>query len=157
LQRASRILHALRARRLQPGDPVILHVGDSQEFFEAFWGCVLGGFVPVPTSPSLSYSGDDANAGKLAQAWRMLDRPLVVAAEAAQPQARAFLEKDSPAIVTTVGDLVGADEDREWHRASGDDVTLMMLTSGSTGVPKGVPLTNRNLVCRSIGSQQMNR
>jgi len=157
LQRASRILHALRARRLQPGDPVILHVGDSQEFFEAFWGCVLGGFVPVPTSPSLSYSGDDANAGKLAQAWRMLDRPLVVAAEAAQPQARAFLEKDSPAIVTTVGDLVGADEDREWHRASGDDVTLMMLTSGSTGVPKGVPLTNWNLVCRSIGSQQMNR
>ena len=37
-----------------------------------------------------------------------------------------------------------------------DDLALMMLTSGSTGMSKGVMLSHKNLLSRTLGSVQMN-
>ncbi|MCI5131648.1 MAG: hypothetical protein D3904_09010 [Candidatus Electrothrix sp. EH2] len=41
----------MRHAGLQPGDPVILLLTHNQDILSGFWGCVLGGFVPVIMSP----------------------------------------------------------------------------------------------------------
>src|SRR5207302_3197277 len=45
----------LHARGLVKGDRVAIAVPDPDEFVLAFVGCVMGGIVPVPISPQLSF------------------------------------------------------------------------------------------------------
>jgi len=42
------------------------------------------------------------------------------------------------------------------HASQPDDIAVMMLTSGSTGIPKGVLLSHRNLLSQTMASVQMN-
>ena len=50
-----RILAGLRQWGLEPQDKVILQLEKGQDFIPAFWGCVLGGFIPVPISIAPTY------------------------------------------------------------------------------------------------------
>ncbi|MGW2240746.1 SDR family NAD(P)-dependent oxidoreductase, partial [Streptomyces sp. NPDC001759] len=47
-------------------------------------------------------------------------------------------------------------EDHDWYAARPDDLILMLMTSGSTGLPKAVRLTHRNVLTRSAATEQMN-
>ncbi|HKE55157.1 MAG TPA: AMP-binding protein, partial [Pyrinomonadaceae bacterium] len=51
-------------------------------------------------------------------------------------------------------ELRTASPDRQWHEGNADDVALMLLTSGSTGLPKGVMLSHGNILSRSAGIAQ---
>ncbi len=48
LEDAERLLGGLRARRLAPGDAVLLQLDHDRDVIAMFWACALGGFVPVP-------------------------------------------------------------------------------------------------------------
>src|SRR5690349_7604070 len=50
LDAASRVLGGLRLAGVRTGDRVVLHLRDNRDFLPAFWACVLGGFIAVPTS-----------------------------------------------------------------------------------------------------------
>ncbi|MFC3549389.1 AMP-binding protein, partial [Nonomuraea ferruginea] len=56
----------------------------------------------------------------------------------------------------TADALREAPEDHDWHPAGPDDLLLMLMTSGSTGLPKAVRLTHRNVLTRSAATEQMN-
>ncbi|NES19730.1 MAG: AMP-binding protein [Symploca sp. SIO3E6] len=57
---AQRILGGLRQLGLKPQDKVIFQLESNQDFISAFWGCVLGGFVPVPITVATSYQTNNA-------------------------------------------------------------------------------------------------
>ena len=156
LDEASRILAGLRRVGLVPGDRILLQLDRNRDFVPAFWGCLLGGFVPVPTAVIPSYE-DAAAVARLTNAWEMLHRPLIIAGDAAARVLRHLAARDLPGLrVESVNDLRVHAPDATCHVADSGDVALMMLTSGSTGVPKGVLLTHRNLIARAAASQQMN-
>ncbi|NEP54105.1 MAG: AMP-binding protein, partial [Moorea sp. SIO3C2] len=52
---AKRILAGLRQWDLKPQDKVILQLEEGHDFIPAFWGCLLGGFIPVPLSIAPTY------------------------------------------------------------------------------------------------------
>ena len=155
LDRAYRVLGGLQRAGLRPGDRVIFQFIDNQDFLIAFWACILGGVVPAPLSPSRP--GMSAAASKLGHAWKILDASMVLSSRELLPHIKELLGSLNlpEARVGCVEDLSQSDPG-EAHIGDAEDLALIMLTSGSTGVPKAVMLSHRNLIRRSAGSAQMN-
>ncbi|MET9440754.1 amino acid adenylation domain-containing protein [Streptomyces sp. NPDC006610] len=158
LTEASRVLAGLRRAGLRPGDPVILQCDATEDFLAVLWGCVLGGFVAVPLTVPASYDTPSAALTKLEGIWRMLGRPWMVCSPALEAGLRDLAgRQDWPGLrLTTADALRDAPEDRGWHAARPDDLLLMLMTSGSTGLPKAVRLTHRNVLTRSAATAAMN-
>ncbi len=54
LEEARKLVHSYHKLGLEPGDKLILALEQKQEFIPAFWGCILGGIIPVPLAPPSS-------------------------------------------------------------------------------------------------------
>ena len=155
LDRAYRVLGGLQRAGLRPGDRVIFQFIENQDFLIAFWACILGGVVPAPLSPSRP--GMSTTASKLGHAWKILDASMVLSTRELLPHIKELLGSLNlpEARVECVEDLSQSDAGQS-HIGDAEDLALIMLTSGSTGVPKAVMLSHRNLIRRSAGSAQMN-
>ncbi|MFE7855399.1 amino acid adenylation domain-containing protein [Streptomyces sp. NPDC057403] len=155
---ASRVLAGLRRAGLRPGDQVILQCDVTEDFLAVLWGCVLGGFVAVPLTVPASYDTPSAALTKLEGIWRMLGRPWIVCSADRESGLRGLAARQNwPGLrLTTADELREAPEDHDWHPARPDDLLLMLMTSGSTGLPKAVRLTHRNVLTRSAATEQMN-
>ncbi|GGS45380.1 non-ribosomal peptide synthetase [Streptomyces griseoviridis] len=155
---ASRVLAGLRRAGLRPGDQVILQCDATEDFLAVLWSCVLGGFVAVPLTVPPSYDTPSAALTKLEGIWRMLGRPWIVCSAGRESGLRAVAARqDWPGLrLATADALRDAPEDRDWYAAAPDDLMLMLMTSGSTGLPKAVRLTHRNVLTRSAATEQRN-
>ncbi|WP_329388349.1 non-ribosomal peptide synthetase/type I polyketide synthase [Streptomyces sp. NBC_01716] len=150
LDSARRLLTGFRAHGLRPGDPVLLCGLPLAEFFPAFWACVLGGAwpaaigeSPVPGSPALE---------RLLHARQLLERPLVVS-DAAGAAALAQAAPDVRLVVAR--DCLDAEPAEDLVEARESDTALLMLSSGSTGVPKAARLTHEGLADFAASSRRI--
>jgi acyl-CoA synthetase (AMP-forming)/AMP-acid ligase II len=144
---------ALRQAGVAPGDRVVLVLPTGRAFYEAFWGLLWSGAVPVPIYPPVrmgrladylrSFSSLLADSGARLVITDELLRPLLRGGES--PLAAAPL-------LVTAAELVHGEEGAP-HRGRGEDLALLQYTSGSTGRQKGVMLTHGNLLhnIRAIG------
>jgi fatty-acyl-CoA synthase len=143
-QQSGRYAAGLARAGVRPGDKVCLIYPTCAEFFYTFFGCVRLGAIPVPLYPTL---GVEATAGvfrdsdAVAVATVGWFRPGVDESVALAPGVRIILEpneldSDAPPPAD--------------HAAGPDDLAFLQYTSGSTGQPRGVMLTHRNVVetCR---------
>lgn len=158
LDEAERVLTGLRAQGLSAHDPVMFQLDQTQNFIPALWGCILGGFVPVPLATAATYNEMNSAVNKLQHTWEMLNKPLVITTHVLAPQIAAIaqmlgLDDFRYAVIE---DLRHYAPDHNWHPSEPADLALLMLTSGSTGRPKGVMLSHANLIDRALGSRQMN-
>lgn len=137
-QKAQRVAGGLKGRGLKKGQRVMLRLESHREFIGAFWGVVLAGMVPVPVS---STAAEDRWKG----AWETLGRPLVVTDRKEVAVEVALIEEleSGPAVEVEVEGAM-------------EETALVMLTSGSTDVPKAVALSHRNLCSRAAATVQMN-
>ncbi|WP_367138551.1 AMP-binding protein [Saccharothrix sp. HUAS TT1] len=138
---AARVLTGIRSAGVRPGAKVLMQLDHAPDLLAAFWACVLGGYVPVPvtTSPPPNSPFDAAQLlegmwGVLGDAWVIADRQF------------------RTSYLGTVDDLRAADPATSFHRAEPDSPAVLLLTSGSTGLPKAVALTHRNIVSRSAAT-----
>ncbi|WP_328767492.1 non-ribosomal peptide synthetase/type I polyketide synthase [Streptomyces sp. NBC_00286] len=150
LLRARRLLTGLREHGLRSGDAVVLCGLPLAEFFPAFWACVLGGFRPVtiaeqpaPGSPTLE---------RLLHACELLDQPLVLS----DAGGAAVLAQAAPKVRVAVAQACLSAPPAEDHtEPASSDTALLMLSSGSTGVPKAAQLTHAGLADFAASSRRI--
>ncbi|MGH7311554.1 MAG: AMP-binding protein, partial [Candidatus Rokuibacteriota bacterium] len=122
------------------GDTVCLVYPTCAEFFYTFVGALRLGAVPVPLYPTLgveSTAGILRDSGAVAVATIGWFRKSVDASVTLAPGVRAVLE---PAELESDPPLT------RFPEADAEDVAFLQYTSGSTGQPRGVVLTHRNVV-----------
>lgn len=159
IEEASRVLGGLRELGLRPGDQVILQCEDTEDFLATLWGCVLGGFVTVPLTVPVSYATTSAPLTKLEGVWEMLHRPWIITSASGEAGLRDLARRrEWPGLRLTTTDALRAGTlDEDWHPSQPDDVVLMLLTSGSTGLPKAVRLSHRNVLTRAAATASSTR
>lgn len=136
---AERFARFLRERGVEPGDRVALLLGNSRRYVAAFQGTLKAGAVAVPLNPLAP------------QVWEeIVDRcsaALLITEERLAPAASS-LSNRLPVFMSGWQEL--APDPRPDGR-NADDPAVILFTSGSTGAPKGVVLTHRNVVANTLG------
>ncbi|WP_219910906.1 non-ribosomal peptide synthetase/type I polyketide synthase [Saccharothrix carnea] len=150
LDRARRILGGLRARGVGPGDPVLLCGLPLDDLFPSFWACALGGFRPAMIAEPVEDGSPVAE--RLSHTWTLLGEPLVLAGSSS---ARSLAGLAPEVRVVTAVECAEHEPAREHPEARPDEVVLLMLSSGSTGAPKAISLTQRALVLFAASSRRV--
>ncbi|MFF2331439.1 MULTISPECIES: long-chain fatty acid--CoA ligase [unclassified Streptomyces] len=148
-ERARRYAAALRDSGVRPGDKVALLLPNTPEFPAVYFGVLTAGAVAVPLNttlkaPEIGYVLGDAEVGFLVCAGSSL----AAAREAAEPVGTTLLTVDTDGAGTVELEKAAEREtpvDAPVAREP-DDIAILLYTSGTTGSPKGVMLTHRNIL-----------
>ena len=122
------------ARRVRPGDRVLLAAGASVGFVRCYLGALKAGAVVVLANPGYTA----AELGHL-----VADSGAVLAF--ADPEPGRLLAGLGSLLTVEVGDLPSGGRAAPETGVAPGDVALLAYTSGTTGRPKGVPLTHGQL------------
>lgn len=158
LDRISRLAGALHVLGLRPDDRVGCHALNSDRFSEVylatFWAD--GVINPINTRWSgreINYSIDDSGTTFLFADESLIPKLDEVLAHPGCPDVKIWMgDKPSPAGFTAYEDLIASTEPIADCRRGGDALAGLFYTGGTTGFPKGVMLTHRNIISSALGS-----
>ena len=152
---ANRFANVFIANGMRRGDRVVIALENSAEMVGAYFGVLKGGGVAVPLS------GDPRNdrlvsvLGDCRPRLCLLDATVAteaVAADAGESKLLVLGEPspNAPAVGQPIEPLLGAaSATSPGVRTIDVDLALIVYTSGSTGEPRGVMLTHRNVVANT--------
>lgn len=136
-------LKNLQDLKLSEGDEVVFQIQDRKLFLIVFWACIIGKFIPIPLSVSNANSRDQ----RLKSIWDILRNPYLIT-----DVDREFLD-----LMNTLEDRIINVNQLNINNGFGelkdikpDDIAYVQFSSGSSGNPKGVSLTHRNLCFNAL-------
>jgi len=145
---AETFARGLRANGIGPNENVAVFAETRPEWIVAALGVLRAGCVVVPLDVQLSESNlrhilENSRCAAIVTTSRRRDRLRHVSQGSLPPL--ILMDESGEAEESWERWLVTAGEDRFGEAAPGD-VAVLFYTSGTTGAPKGVPLTHENLL-----------
>ncbi len=159
-RRVNQAAHALSGLGLQPGERLAILSDNSARYLEIYLAAAKLGVIVNPLNtrlgdPELDYIVKDSEA------------VAIVAGDGCEKRASALLSS-APALrlglsldnhldgFSGYGEVLAqapdAEPDRERCQVSEDDLAVLMYTGGTTGRPKGVMLSHRNVMTAAIAA-----
>lgn len=148
LEQASAALAAgLQRAGLRPRQTAAIMLPTSPEYFFTYLGILRAGGIPVPIYPPARPSQLEAHVRRHTGILANAGAALLVSVPQAMAVAR-LLQARVPGLhqVLTPAQLMADGGTPAPVELRDDDVAFIQYTSGSTGQPKGVPLTHANLL-----------
>jgi malonyl-CoA/methylmalonyl-CoA synthetase len=143
--RASRVAGWLRSRGVEPGDRVVLCGSSSAAWVVAYLATLRVGATAVPAEAALTTA---ELATMVAEA-----RPVLAFADGAAQSALRAVASGGWEVLSlssdegsSISDAMDAGEPIEPIEVPGSSTALLAFTSGTTGRPRGVPLSHANLL-----------
>jgi long-chain acyl-CoA synthetase len=144
--RSAALATGLRAAGLQPGDRVLIFMRNHPRYLELLWGAWWAGLVVVPVNAKLHAREVEWIAGNAGARWAFVTSDVANAP-------LAGIERQVDALSPEADALLAAEQ--PWQQVpiterGPDDLAWLFYTSGTTGRPKGVMLTQRNLMTMGL-------
>ncbi len=154
-QRALGLLHHIQQKGAQEGNELIIHLSENEQFIDTFWACQYGGIVAVP----LAIGTSDGHRQKVFNVFEKLEAPYIATSRKALQRLKVYAEKQGKeAIYEEIQrKAVMLDRIEEFNslgqcaKINPEQTAFIQFSSGSTGDPKGVVLTHKNLVTNLYG------
>ena len=148
---AARVGGWLQAQGIGSGERVVLCGDNSLNFVIAYLGILRAGSIVVPAGAALTESElrhfvEDSGASCALAQGDALERLMKIAREDSPLRLVMALKGEEASEAPSLQQTISVGESLEPGDASGDDVVMLAYTSGTTGRPKGVPLSHANLL-----------
>jgi len=145
--RCAGLAQRLRAAGLQPGDRVVLFMRNHPRYLEILWGAWWAGLAVVPVNAKLHPAEVEWIVGDAGAGWAFVTRDVAERPLAGLQRQVDVASAEADALLAPLADDA---VDEPVPRAP-DDLAWLFYTSGTTGRPKGVMLTQRNLTTMGLG------
>jgi fatty-acyl-CoA synthase len=145
--RAERVAGALAALGVAPGERVAIVFPTAPEYFDAFFGALLAGAVPVPLYPPVRLGRLDEYRERTARMLTAVEGALLLADARLAPLVAEAAARCPPRLgVRTLADLPA--EEPRFAAGAPEELGLIQFSSGTTGDPRPVALTQRALLAQ---------
>lgn len=149
---------------------LIIHTRDLSHSLIAFWSAIYSGLIPVITNAWQNSEPSENDLEKFDYVRRQLGDPIIISDQLSiKTLTKLYNEKSKQlniidnTLATRTLDIVSTLENstnnlialRKITQPKPDDVAFLCLTSGSTGMPKFVELTHKNILARSKGAAHL--
>jgi 1-acyl-sn-glycerol-3-phosphate acyltransferase len=148
----------LKSRGIRPGETVAIMLPTGREFFAAFYGALYAQAVPVPLYPPARPSQIETHLRRVAGILANCEARILLTFERAKRLAHLLRSLGTRLeIIVDVAEVAEAQVAWPAPPLTPRDTAFLQYTSGSTGQPKGVVLTHRNLLSNLDAMQRVTR
>ncbi len=161
-QRSAALAQRLQAQELAPGERVLIFMHNHPRYLELLWAAWWAGLVVVPVNAKLHTAEVEWIIDNAQASWGFVSADLA-------PQPLRGLQRQVDILSSEADELLRVADVRADSAAGAgaaaasslalpapvdrapDDLAWLFYTSGTTGRPKGVMLTHRNLMTMGLG------
>lgn len=133
---ALKVLNFLQSNHLKKGDEAVILIDNIEHFIYSFWGCLLGGIIPVP----LTIGKTQLIKEKLSKVLNTLKHPKILTEDI------DVFEPEDKEDVLFYKNIDFKSKDGIPEAILSSDIAFIQFSSGSTNDPKGVILTHENII-----------
>ncbi|OCB93350.1 Polyketide synthase PksJ [Bacillus amyloliquefaciens] len=145
-ENARKVLGVLQKKGLKKKDELIIQIEDNEQFIKVFWACILGGIIPIP----LSIGYNEEHKLKILRIWNILNNPYCISDQRTLHSLEKVADAETYSSIVNhsicLDEIKTSNEVGELISPTPEDIAFIQFSSGTTGDPKGVILTHKNLI-----------
>lgn len=154
---SAQVANALYSFGLRPGDCVAVVAEKSVSLLWLYLGCLRAGIIYQPLNSSysereLAFFIGNSGARLVVHDPHLVGRIAAASGQCAQMPQRLTLDATGGGELAAM--WASADERFVTHHASGETVAALLYSSGTTGTPKGIPITHDNLYSNAVALRE---